>query len=430
MVSDRSWALHQFAPYSVVAELFLTVWVLGRAAIRYALSRWRALRVVDWCNISGYDKWWTRFAKEYKEEILMGPPEKPFLLWGLFDLCRSEYALETMSRILVRAMDVLEICGLFTTMPWTDCRDKEGSDGKRFLSYDEYLPHAATYAFCARRLVDWTDPHDFAKEALSTLEKYQLEEGGWGHWSDSKKASVEVTAMAIHAIALSDHPNCERMLSDGARWLRQRQDAAGFWQEDASPDAVRLTVLALEALALANGDQSTTLQNRSSGAGGFSSYSDKSPHRTHWPAPRKRFKVALSFPGEIRHRVKAVAQRLANSLGSDRVFYDDNFKSEIATINADLHLQNIYLKESDLVVVWFGGDYQEKMWCGLEWRAIRQKIASNDRDSLMFLKVDDGDVSGMFTTDGYIDIRKHSDKEITNLVLERVRSNDGRVAQI
>jgi hypothetical protein len=251
-------------------------------------------------------------------------------------------------------------------------------------------------------------------------------DGGWGYWSDEKKASVEVTAMAMHAIALSDHPNSERMLSDGASWLRQKQDPAGYWGEAASPDPVRLSVLALDALALANGDQPTTLKKGLFRASGNSFYSNKSPRSTQDFAPKKRFKVALSFPGEIRDRVKAVADGLAEELGSSRVFYDNNFKSEIATINADLHLQNIYLKESDLVVVWFGGRYEEKMWCGLEWRAVRQKIASNDRDSLMFLKVDDGDVSGMFTTDGYIDIRKHSDEEIMDLILERVRSNDAK----
>jgi hypothetical protein len=44
----------------------------------------------------------------------------------------------------------------------------------------------------------------------------------------------------------------------------------------------------------------------------------------------------------------------------------------------------------------------------------------------MFMKIDDGDVEGIFETDGYIDIRTHSDAEITELILQRIRSNGAK----
>jgi hypothetical protein len=96
------------------------------------------LRVVDWCNISGYDKWWARFGREYKEWIITGPPEKPFLLWGAFDLCRSAYAAKNFAGALGRAMDVMEIGNVSAGSPWTDYREKQKPDGTSFLSYNEY----------------------------------------------------------------------------------------------------------------------------------------------------------------------------------------------------------------------------------------------------------------------------------------------------
>ena len=44
----------------------------------------------------------------------------------------------------------------------------------------------------------------------------------------------------------------------------------------------------------------------------------------------KRFKVALSFPGEQRNYVLQVAELLASELGKNKVFYDAWYKAELA----------------------------------------------------------------------------------------------------
>ena len=38
----------------------------------------------------------------------------------------------------------------------------------------------------------------------------------------------------------------------------------------------------------------------------------------------------------------------------------------------------------------------------------------------MFVRMDDGNVSGVFKTDGYIDGRTHTPEEIAKFILERV----------
>ena len=61
---------------------------------------------------------------------------------------------------------------------------------------------------------------------------------------------------------------------------------------------------------------------------------------------RKRFRVALSFPGERRPFVEAVARRLAERVGKDRVFYDSDCQAELARPDLDTYLQAIYRDDS------------------------------------------------------------------------------------
>lgn len=113
-------------------------------------------------------------------------------------------------------------------------------------------------------------------------------------------------------------------------------------------------------------------------------------HRTHWaikdknlldvldaagllesyarPAPGRiedlRFKVTLSFPGELREYVIQVARELRKRLPDGAVFYDNGYKAQLAKPNLDKVLQGVYGKQSDLVVVFLCAKYDEKLCCG------------------------------------------------------------------
>lgn len=137
-----------------------------------------------------------------------------------------------------------------------------------------------------------------------------------------------------------------------------------------------------------------------------------------------RFKVALSFPGERREYVRAVATELKRRLPSGTVFYDKDFSAQLARPNLDTLLQRIYLNNSDLVVVFLCADYERKQWCGLEWRAIREIIKNRSDHSVMFMRFDDSAIQGMLSIDGYIDVSQHTPIQAAGLVLERVRLND------
>lgn len=132
------------------------------------------------------------------------------------------------------------------------------------------------------------------------------------------------------------------------------------------------------------------------------------------------FDVALSFPGEVRPFVENIVEELEKNIGPNSYFYDNNYVSQLARPSLDTLLQDIYRNRSKLVVVFLCGDYQRKEWCGIEFRAIKEIIMERENKKVMFVKMDDGIVDGIFKTDGYIDGRKYQPKDVARFIQERI----------
>jgi hypothetical protein len=132
------------------------------------------------------------------------------------------------------------------------------------------------------------------------------------------------------------------------------------------------------------------------------------------------FDVALSFPGEVRPFIEKIVEELEKNIGPNSYFYDNNYVSQLARPSLDTLLQDIYRKRSRLIVVFLCSDYQRKEWCGIEFRAIKEIIMERDDKKIMFVKMDDGIVDGIFKTDGYIDGRKYQPKDIARFIQERI----------
>jgi hypothetical protein len=138
----------------------------------------------------------------------------------------------------------------------------------------------------------------------------------------------------------------------------------------------------------------------------------------------KRFKVAFSFAGAQRQLVRFVAERVEHLLGRDTVFFDEWFEYYIAGDDADLRLQDIYLRRSDVVVLCVSGDYNEKPWTQSEYRAIRalqMQLASATSEALRLLplRVGDGDVEGLLGNAIIPDVRRRSPDEAARLIVAR-----------
>lgn len=138
----------------------------------------------------------------------------------------------------------------------------------------------------------------------------------------------------------------------------------------------------------------------------------------------KRFKIALSFPGEYRNGIiDKIADGLANAYSKEKILYDSYHQAEFAMPNLDVYLQKLYHDDSELIVVCLCAHYNEKEWSGLEWRSIRDLMNTKENQKrIMFLRTDAGEVDGVFgTIDGYISLKKDNIDEVISLIIERYR---------
>ncbi len=135
----------------------------------------------------------------------------------------------------------------------------------------------------------------------------------------------------------------------------------------------------------------------------------------------KRFKIALSFSGDQRPFVKEIAEYLSQALGRERILYDFYYEAEFARVDLDTYLQNLYHQESELIAIFLSEGYEEREWCGLEWRAIRDLIKKREIESVMPLRFDMTEIPGLFSNAGYIWIDERTPQEIAEKILERYR---------
>jgi hypothetical protein len=166
------------------------------------------------------------------------------------------------------------------------------------------------------------------------------------------------------------------------------------------PDLFTLSLLALEQLATEVSKEKITISVKD--------------------VTKIKFKVAVSFPGEKRPYVSEVVQMLHANLGANEVFYDYDYQSQIARPNADVLLQDIYHKQTDLIVVFICEEYAKKQWPGLEWRAIRDLIKLKLDNRIMIVRFDDVEIAGIFSTDGYIDANTFTTRDVARFILERL----------
>ena len=134
-----------------------------------------------------------------------------------------------------------------------------------------------------------------------------------------------------------------------------------------------------------------------------------------------RFEVALSFPGEHRSYVERVAGELERELGAAACFYDRYYEAQLAQPSLDVLLDQIYGERSGLVVAFICREYDEKEWCGIEWRKIRERVVTGDAWEVMYVRLGEGEVAGMTRLDGYIDARERPPEELARLIVQRVQ---------
>lgn len=140
----------------------------------------------------------------------------------------------------------------------------------------------------------------------------------------------------------------------------------------------------------------------------------------------KRFRIAFSFAGEKRDFVAATAQILAQQFGEEKILYDKFHEAEFADANLAFNLPELYKNETDLIVAIFSRDYEQKEWCGFEWRVVFSLIKENQSKRTLLSRFELMDGKGLFGLAGFIDLDDKTPQQFAILILQRLAVNEGK----
>ena len=214
------------------------------------------LRAARWCDIPGFDGWWRRLANRSQENLLRGGIEESTqAAYWLFNMLRSDYAMELMPEVLKGYSQSIGLAGSHGRAPWII-----ETDGPN--NADLHIALASTIIFAHSRLMPNAPRTDQLRLASDAICKCQAGNGAWPALGNDPNPSIESTAMVLHALALAKPRSWSRISVTAREWLWSVQGPDGSWNEAEAPDPAYLTVLVLDAIALTNGETKLTFGQR------------------------------------------------------------------------------------------------------------------------------------------------------------------------
>jgi hypothetical protein len=133
----------------------------------------------------------------------------------------------------------------------------------------------------------------------------------------------------------------------------------------------------------------------------------------------KPYEIALSFAGEDRAFIDAVAQEL-RVLGV-RLFYDAFEQVDLLGKDLAAHFGAIYKDRAHYCAMFISVHYARKAWPQFERQHAQSRALVEKREYILPIRLDDAEVPGLPATIGYLDARAKNPKEIAGILFHKVR---------
>jgi hypothetical protein len=131
------------------------------------------------------------------------------------------------------------------------------------------------------------------------------------------------------------------------------------------------------------------------------------------------YDIALSFAGEDRSFVEAVARELIQN--EIRVFYDRYESATLWGKNLYEYLDEIYRERATLCVLFLSKAYRERLWTNHERRSAQARAFRERREYILPVRLDGTEIPGIPETIAYIDGTVTSPSQISALVIEKLQ---------
>lgn len=130
------------------------------------------------------------------------------------------------------------------------------------------------------------------------------------------------------------------------------------------------------------------------------------------------YEVVLSFAGEDREYVEAVAEYLKNN--TIEVFYDKY--EEVTLWGKDLaeHLDKVYRGSARYCVMFISKNYANKVWTSYERRSALAKAIEEKEEYILPARFDDTEIPGIQPTIRYVDLSKKTPEQLGKMILQKL----------
>lgn len=131
-----------------------------------------------------------------------------------------------------------------------------------------------------------------------------------------------------------------------------------------------------------------------------------------------QYDVALSFAGEDRTYVEAVASELRSA--GVKIFYDDYEKVALWGKDLYAHLDYVYRQASRYCVVFISDHYAKKVWTNHERQSAQARALEENEEYILPVRFDDTEVPGLRPTTGFLSLTDIAPTELAGLVREKL----------
>jgi hypothetical protein len=140
-----------------------------------------------------------------------------------------------------------------------------------------------------------------------------------------------------------------------------------------------------------------------------------------------QFDVALSFAGEDRDYVEAVAAALQGK--GARVFYDRYEEVELWGKDLYQHLSDIYKNRARFTVIFVSRHYAAKLWTRHELKSAQARAFEESEAYILPARFDDTEIPGILPTVGYLDLRQKTPEQVAEAICKKLVLTGSAIAQ-
>jgi hypothetical protein len=137
------------------------------------------------------------------------------------------------------------------------------------------------------------------------------------------------------------------------------------------------------------------------------------------------YDVALSFAGEERNYVRAVAASLRSQ--EVKVFFDEYEQVDMWGKDLYEHLHEVYSTKAKYCVIFISEAYSRKIWTTHERKSAQERALQEHREYILPARFDDTELPGIGSTTGYIDLRNLAPDELAKIIVEKLGGSQTEV---